>query len=110
MTNASKAKGSLFERQVVEFLNANGFPLAERRVTRGAKDAGDVAGVPAWVLELKATKLLNLAGAVDEARIEAANAGVQSFAAIIKRRRKPVSEAYVVLPLERFVDVLWGLR
>jgi hypothetical protein len=104
--NPSKQKGTAFERGVVEFLQANGFPLAERRVTRGSKDAGDVAGIPAWVLELKATRLINLAGAIDEARVEAKNAGVQKFAAIVKRRGKNISEAYFVLPLSAAVELL----
>ena len=102
MSNPSKAKGSLFERQVVEFLNANGFPLAERRVTRGAKDAGDISGVPGWVFELKATRTIDLAGAVDEARVEAGNAKAQWFAAIVKRRGKGIGDAYVVTTLKQF--------
>ncbi len=106
MTNPSKAKGSLFEREVVEFLNANGLPLAERRVTRGAKDAGDVSGVPGWVFELKATKVLNFAGALAEAHVEAANAKAPWYAAIVKRRRQGVAAAYVVMPLEEFTALL----
>ena len=106
MSNPSKQKGSLFERQVVEFLAVNGFPSAERRVLRGTKDAGDVSGVPGWVLELKATRIIDLASAVDEARIEAKNAGCTHFAAVVKRRNKSISEAYFVLPLSEALEIL----
>ena len=106
MSNPSKRKGSQFESDVVAYLAEHGFPLAERRVTRGAKDAGDIAGVPGWCLELKATKQLNLASAIDEARLEAKNARAEHFAAIVKRPRKPISEAYVVVPLAEFLEVM----
>lgn len=95
----SKRKGTAFEREVVDFLVATGHKAAERRALGGKNDKGDVIGLPAWTLELKATKEIDLAGAVDEARVEAINAGTLFYAAVIKRRRQNVSEAYVVLPL-----------
>jgi Holliday junction resolvase len=48
--SASKRKGSTFERAVVEYLADHGFPQAERRVSNGTKDRGDVAGVAGWIL------------------------------------------------------------
>jgi Holliday junction resolvase len=95
----SKQKGTRFEREVCEFLVAAGFPGADRGVLRGSRDRGDVIGVPGWVLELKATRELDLAGAVDEARVEAINANTLMYAAVIKRRRRSIGEAYFVLPL-----------
>lgn len=104
--SASKDKGTRFETDVVRYLQANGFPYAERRALAGNLDKGDITGLPGIVLELKATKSIDLAGAVTEAEIEAKNAGVDTFAAVIKRRNKATSEAYAVMPLRKLVELL----
>lgn len=104
--SASRRKGTAFESAVVAWLRANGFPAAERRALAGALDRGDIAGVTGWAIECKATRTIDLAAAIDEARVEAANAGVDRYVAVIKRRGKPVGQAYVVMPLENFGDLL----
>ena len=98
--------GARFEQQVADYFAANGFPYAERRHTNGAHDRGDIAGVIGWTLEAKALRDLDVAGAVDEAAKEAANAGARWYAAVLKRRRKPTADAYVVLPLHLFVELI----
>ena len=99
-------RGSTFEQAVCEYLAAHGQPYAERRARRGRRDAGDVAGVPGWVLEVKAEKRMSVAGAVDVAERERLNAGVPYAASVLKRRMRPTSEAYVVMPLHRFATLL----
>lgn len=100
-------KGPLFEAQVVEWLKANGFPYAERRVMGGANDKGDISGVPGVCLELKNQGAAALAAWVDEARVEAGNAGVDVFAVVHKRRGKgDPGEAYVTLPLVVFARLI----
>ena len=101
--SAARRKGSRFERDVVDYLAEHGFPGAERRVMGGTRDRGDIAGVDGWVLECKATRELDVSGALNEAKLEARHAGVADYAAILKRRSHPVAGAYVVMPLERFV-------
>jgi predicted transcriptional regulator len=92
VSNPSKQKGTRFETEVAEYLGV------ERRTLGGSKDRGDLAIVN-WALELKATREIDLASAIDEARVEAKNAKAPYFAAIVKRRRKGVSEAYFVMTL-----------
>lgn len=104
--SASRRAGARFEQQVADYLAANGFPYAERRHSNGAKDRGDIAGVPGWALEVKAERAMDLAGYMAEASVEADHAGTRWFAAIVKRRRKPTAEAYVVLPLRLFAEML----
>ena len=107
MTNSSKDKGSAYERLVVMYLKAHGFPKAQRRYGAGAvNDTGDVHGVPEWVLELKAEKKIDLAGYMDETMLEKSNAHETFGAAIIKRRNKSVGQSYVVMPLEQFCELL----
>ncbi len=70
----SKQKGTAFESALVEYLNENGYPEAERRALQGAEDKGDISGVRHWAVEAKNRKALDFAGAVDEAMVEAGNA------------------------------------
>jgi hypothetical protein len=103
---AGKRAGARFEQQVVDYLVQHGFPYAERRVMGGSRDRGDIAGVLGWTLEAKATRELDLASAVDETIKESQNAGTIWYAAILKRRRKPTADAYVVMPLYLFAELL----
>lgn len=104
--SAAKRKGSIFEAQVVGYLREHGFPQAERRVMGGSRDRGDVAGVPDWVMELKATRALDLAGALREAAVGARHAGVGRYAAVLKRRQHGVADSYVVMPFHLFAELL----
>ncbi len=107
MTNPSKQKGTAWETAVVSYLRDHGFPQVERRTLHGNQDQGDIAGIPDWVLELKATKTIDLAGAIDEAILESVNADADFYAAIIKRRQKSAGEAYVVMDLAQFTRILY---
>ena len=110
MSSANKGKGYRFEAEVVNYLRGNGFPEAERKIAGATLDRGDISGVPGWTLELK--NLQSVAEAVrisiDEGRLESVNAGTKYFAGVVKRRRQPIQESYVVMPLEQFVRLLNG--
>jgi hypothetical protein len=106
MANPSKRKGTSFEVAVVDFLQAHGFPYAERRAQRGVNDAGDVAGVVGWTLEVKNCRTLELGPWMNEAHTEAANDGTSRFAVIHKRRQHGTAEAFVSMPLRLFAELL----
>ena len=107
MSNPSKQKGTAFETAVVEYLKARGI-ACERRALHGNTDKGDIAGIKDWTFELKNRKALDIGGAVDEARLEARNAGTNLYAAIVKRPRKgDPGEAFAVMPLSLLVEVIW---
>jgi hypothetical protein len=88
MTNRSKAKGTAAETAVVGYLNANGYPLAERRALAGAADKGDIAGVTGVAIEVKNCAKTELGAWVDEANVEARNAGDAAGVVWHKRRGK----------------------
>ena len=121
MSHPNKVKGTRWESEVVDYLAANGFPSIERRSLKGNKDQGDIANVADWVLECKNEKTIGLGGYMDEGATELTNAQdywralikttetpprPSWFAAIVKRRRKNVSAAYVVMPLSQFVRLI----
>jgi hypothetical protein len=53
VTSKSKAKGSAWERAIVNHLIASGWPFAERRIAGAVKDRGDIAGVAGVVIEAR---------------------------------------------------------
>jgi Holliday junction resolvase len=107
VTSPQVRKGSTFERSVVAYLREHGHPFAERAYGAGRpQDVGDIDGLPGWTLECKAHKALALAGWIDEAEAEGANARRGFWAVIAKRRGKPTADAYVVLPLSVFARLV----
>jgi hypothetical protein len=103
----SRAKGTAAETAVVTYLQQHGFEYAERRAMNGVNDRGDIAGIPGVCLEVKNCARMDLAGWVDEARLEAGNAGVSVYAVVHKRRGKgDPGDWYVTLPLSVFCQVI----
>lgn len=108
----ARQAGTRWETEIVRTLIAAGWPHAERRRLAGAKDRGDIAGVAGLVIEAKNTNRLDLASAVDEARIEARNDntgvfGVTHGVAWLKRKGKTsAGEGYVVMTGDTFLALL----
>lgn len=105
---AVKRTGREWENKVAEVLSAALMRKVERRVRTGAKDQGDIVGVPGWTLECKAEKGMDLAGWLNEAKVEAGHAGTYLYAVVAKRRNHAPEHAYVILPLWAFARVLLG--
>lgn len=107
MTSPNKAKGSAWERAVVEFLRKAGWPYAERRIAGSAKDRGDIAGVVGVVIEAKNKASIDLAAWVDEADLERENDGAWLGVVWHKRRmRTSAGHGYVTMTGEQFVTLL----
>jgi len=104
----AKAKGTRFETAVVNYLR-EWFPTCERRALRGNQDGGDIANLPLTV-ECKATREIDLAGAVKEAAAAAFRNGDAYYAAVIKRRSHSIADAYAVLPLKILAAILCDLE
>jgi hypothetical protein len=105
--SGAKRKGSAFERDVVHYLQEHGFVDAERAYGAGRpEDIGDIVGVPGITVECKAVRQIDLAGFVDEAERERVNAKQPFGVAVVKRRGKATSAAYVVVSLEAFAQLM----
>lgn len=68
-----RKKGTAWETAIVSYLRAHGAPHAERRALGGARDRGDIAGLPGIVIEAKAATRVDLAGWLAEAEAERCN-------------------------------------
>ena len=106
MANPSKAKGTAFETAVVDYLRSHGQPHAERRALSGGKDKGDVTGVPGAMIECKNEKTVTLGAYADEVKVQTANAGASLGVAVVKRRNRGPGDAYVLMSLSQFVEMI----
>jgi Holliday junction resolvase len=110
-----RQKGSSFERLVADYLKANGFPFADRRVKSGAKDKGDIGGVyilgQPIVLECKNTSKISLGTWAAEAESERVNDEALAGVVIHKRHGKGKAEdQWVTLTLRDLTAILTGKR
>lgn len=106
--NPSKRKGTAWEVRVRDYLCANGLDVY-RPAQAGKNDKGDLIGVPHWTIECKSTKAITLASFMKEAEDEAKKGQTAYHAVVINRRMKHVSQAYAVIPLWAFVDLIGAL-
>jgi len=115
MTAYHRAKGSSFERLIADYLKANGFPFADRRVKNGAKDRGDVGGVHVHgapvVFEAKNTTRTSLGTWAAEAEQERVNDDALAGVIVHKRHGKgKAGDQWVTLTLRDLVAILTGNR
>lgn len=107
MSNPSKRKGSKAERDVVQWLKANGYPYADRRLAGATLDKGDISGVLGVTIEVKDHKRMDLAGWIAELEIEMKNDNAWTGTVIHKRKGKgDVSEWYASMPAKVWLELL----
>jgi hypothetical protein len=107
MTSRNKAKGSAWERAIVEHLRTAGWPYAERRIAGAAKDRGDIAGVVGIVIEAKNTASRNLAGWIEETEVERVNDNAWLGVVWHKRTGKSsAADGYVTMTGAQFTALL----
>lgn len=106
MVNTSKSRGTLWESEIVRFLNEH-WPHVERRALAGAQDKGDVAGIPGVVIEAKSCKEFRLGEWVREAAVETVNARARIGVVWAKRRGKTsAADGYVIMTGAQFAVLL----
>ena len=108
MANPQKRKGDAFERDVLDELQGSLgrlMPRLRRTKAGAALDIGDIEGDDLVAYECRNYRDMNVAKAVDDAADHADTAGVQWYVAILKRRMRPVQEAYAVMPLWQYAEM-----
>ncbi|WP_337819745.1 hypothetical protein [Amycolatopsis sp. A1MSW2902] len=113
---SAKKAGSLFERQVADYLaHQLADDRIDRRVRSGAKDRGDIAGVRIHgqrvVLECKNTTRWDIAGWLRETDIERGNDDALAGLVVAKRRGiGDPGQALVMCTLNDLAALLGGKR
>jgi len=87
MTSPSKVRGAKWERDIVDFLNGQGWEV-ERTRSGWADDRGDIHGVPGVCIEAKDQKKHALGSWADERDVETINAKADIGFLVVKRLRK----------------------
>lgn len=120
--NRPKAIGTAAETAVVRYLQANGFPHAERRAMRGTLDCGDITGTPGICWEVKGGEAARSASDglidqwLDETERERVNARADVGVLVVQRRGIGPANAgswWAITPVSvggEIVPVRWLLR
>lgn len=104
---ASRRKGTRAESLLVDYLRSRGWRYAERRALNGAKDRGDVAGIPGVVIEVKSAARVELAEWVKEARVEALNDNAPVWFVVAKANGKgQAKDWYAITSVKVMCDLL----
>lgn len=105
--SASRRKGTRAETLLIQYLRERGWRYAERRALQGAKDRGDVAGIPGVVIEVKSAARVELAEWVKEARIEALNDDAPVWFVVAKANGKgQAKDWYAITTVKVMCDLL----
>jgi len=111
VTKAHTERGKETERMLVRYLQAHGFPAAERAVrtgyrsrTRTTVDPGDVTGTPGLVWQAKALRPLTAAeNAVPrwlaETEVQRAGQAAALGVLIVRRDQRPAEQWFAFVPL-----------
>lgn len=106
MVNRPRIKGTMAEGAVVEYLQAHGFPYAERRSLNGALDRGDITGTIGLAWEVKYANFgLQLASWLAETGVERLNAGADHGILVVKPNglgEKNVHQWYAIMTASDF--------
>lgn len=103
---SSRTKGSTWELAIAARLREYGYLNAHRELEK-RHDIGDIADGPADThIEAKNHKQINLAGFIDQAVEGAERSGKRYPVVIVKRRQRPVDDAYAVLRFSDLMDLL----
>lgn len=110
MANSQKAKGTRWETAVLRFLRDAGLYAVKPR-QEGFLDVGDIHAPP-FVIQAKdyADLLAGIRAGVDGYQVQRANARLPFGVAVVKRARKPVEDAYVVLRLGDLPDLIRAVQ
>jgi len=104
----AKARGRETENMVVGYLNDHGYPHAERRRLKGAKDEGDITGIPGVVIEVKGDRSMRIRAWREETVTEAWNAHVEFYFLVVRVEYKPVAEWDVHIPTGLIAEGLFA--
>ena len=105
--SAAKRKGNVGENGAVDWLKANGFPYAERRVAGAHLDRGDIAGVNGVTIEVKNHAKLDLSAWLKELEIEIKND--DGWTGVVLHKKKGttnVDEWYCTMPAKRWLELI----
>lgn len=110
MSNPQKAKGTAWETAIQRFLESAGL-FAYKPRQAGRHDIGDVIVAP-FVIQAKSYRdvLAGIREGVEGVRVQKIHAKMPFGVAVVKRPRKPIEDAYVVMRLGDFPELVRAVQ
>ena len=106
MGSAAKAKGAQAERDVGAWLK-QWYPYVDRRLAGATLDKGDISGIPGVTIEIKNHAGMDLAGWVEELKVEMANDNAWTGVVLHKRKGKgDPADWYATMPASVWIELL----
>ena len=105
MSNPSKQKGTKWETETLELIKRL-YPDAIRSPAWGSEDRVDLHGTGPFTIECKAVKSFNLSQFIEEAKVEAKNAGKEFPVVFLKRPRKSTAEGYAIMEIGTYINLI----
>lgn len=103
----SKQKGTAAETAVVNWLQSKGRKHVERRALSGLLDRGDIAGIPAVVIEVKNHARMTLSDWLKELEVEMHNDKADTGVVIHKKvGTQDVGKWYATMPVDVWYKLL----
>lgn len=105
----AKQKGTSAESGLVKYLQANGFPMAERRALTGSLDQGDITGTPCLAWEVKNHKAYHIPEWLRETEIETGNASADFGILAVKPNGVGLGNAgqwWAIMTMDQMVKLL----
>ena len=105
----AKQKGTSAESALVKYLQANGFPMAERRALTGSLDQGDITGTPCLAWEVKNHKAYHIPEWLRETEIETDNASADFGILAVKPNGVGLGNAgqwWAIMTMDQMVKLL----
>ena len=105
----AKQKGTSAESALVKYLQANGFPMAERRALTGSLDQGDITGTPCLAWEVKNHKAYHIPEWLRETEIETGNANADFGILAVKPNGVGLGNAgqwWAIMTMDQMVKLL----
>lgn len=107
--STQRSTGTAWETRIVRYLHSVGLPHVERRALRGARDCGDIAGLPGVCIEAKNHRRVQLSVWLDEAEKEGRNAGaVVSVVWFHRPGKASAGDGYVLMSGAQFASIVLG--
>lgn len=103
----SKQKGTSAETAVVNWLQSKGRKHVERRSLNGCNDRGDIAGIPAVVIEVKNHQRMELSAWLKELDVEMHNDKADTGVVIHKKKgTTDVGLWYATMPVSAWYKLI----
>jgi hypothetical protein len=110
-SNSNRLKGDRFRELVALLLRSDGLPVAKKSAQKLSvaildDEAGDIQGLPGWLLNVRHEVQRDLSGNADFATSQAKSLGLTKTAVVYARHGRSAADSYTVMTLDTLSEIL----